>query len=79
MRKTKLKIYFQVQDTQIAFLNSVINNFESKKHDPMILRYLYKNSEFKPTDLIDVPFFNKNEKSIKKIIKKIEYQRKLWL
>lgn len=52
-------------------------DFESKKHDPMILRYLYKNSEFKPTDLIDVPFFNKNEKSIKKIIKKIEYQRKL--
>ena len=55
----------------MPFLNSVISNFESKKHDAVIPRYLCKKSDFKPTVLIDVPFRNENERVSKQLLKKL--------
>ena len=51
----------------MRFVNSVINDFESKEHDPMIPNYLFKNLESKPIVLIDVPFCNKNERVSKQL------------
>ena len=30
----------------MAFVNSVINDFESKKYEPMILKYLFNDTEY---------------------------------
>ena len=38
----------------MRFVNSVINDFESKEHDPMILNYLFNDFESKPIVLIDI-------------------------
>ena len=45
----------------MRFGNSVINDFESKEHDPMIPNYLFNDFESKPIVLIDISFCNKNE------------------
>ena len=46
----------------MRFVNNVINNFETKEHDPMIPNYLLNDFESKPIVLTDVPFCNENEK-----------------
>ena len=42
----------------MKFVNSAINDFESKEHDPMITNYLFNNFESKRIVLIDIPFCN---------------------
>ena len=54
----------------MAFLNSVKNDFESKKHDPMIPKYLFNDIESKPILLIDIPFCNESERVSKQLLKK---------
>ena len=56
----------------MRFVNSVINDFESKEHDPMIPGYLFNDSESKPIVLIDIPFCNENEKVSKQLLKKLK-------
>ena len=55
------------------------DDFESGEHDPRIPSYLFNDSESKLIVLIDVPFCNKNEKSIQTAVKEIEgfHQRKV--
>ena len=58
----------------MAFVNSVINGFESKKYDPMILKYLFNDIEYwysKPSFLIGIPFCNENERVSKQLLKKL--------
>ena len=40
----------------MRYVNSVIRNFESKEHDPMIPNYLFNDFESKPIVLIDILF-----------------------
>ena len=54
----------------MAFVNTVINDFESKKHDPMIPKYLFNDIESKPVLLIDIPFCNESERVSKQLLKK---------
>ena len=42
-------------------VNSVIKDFKSKEHDPMIPNYLFNGFESKPIVLIDILFWNENE------------------
>ena len=59
--------------------NSVINDFESEEHDPMIIpndpmivpSCLFNDFESKPIVFIDVPFCNENEKVSKQLLKKL--------
>ena len=53
----------------MRFVNSVINDFESKERDPMIPSYLFEESN--PTVLIEVSFCIKNEKKSKQLLKKL--------
>ena len=55
----------------IRFVDSVMNDFESKEYDPLILSYLFNDVELKPTVLIEVPFCNENEKVTKQLLKKL--------
>lgn len=41
--KNKVKNKFSNAGYLVRFINSVINNYESKKHDAMILSYLFKD------------------------------------
>ena len=56
----------------MRFVNSVINNFESKEYDPMIPNYLFNDFESKPIVLLDIPFCNENEKVSKQLLKKLK-------
>ena len=56
----------------MRFVNSVINDFESKEQGPMIPSYLFNDFESKPIILIDVPFCNENEKVSKQLLKKLK-------
>ena len=56
----------------MRFVNTVINNFESKEHDPMIPNYLLNDFESKPIILIDIPFCNENE-IVSKLFKKLKF------
>ena len=56
----------------MRFVNSVINDFESKEHEPMIPNYLFNDSESKPIVLIDIPFCNENERVSKQLLKKLK-------
>ena len=62
----------------MRFVNSVINDFESKEHDPMIPNHLFNDFESNSIVLIDIPFCDKNEK-VSKQLKEIEgfHQRKV--
>lgn len=71
MNKTKFKNKFSIAADPMRTVNSAINDFESKEHEPMIARYLLKNFECKPTVLIDVLFYNKSEKVSKELLKKL--------
>ena len=56
----------------MRFVNSVINDFESKEHDPMMPNYLFNNFESKPVVLIHIRFCNKNERVSKQLLKKLK-------
>ena len=56
----------------MRFVNSVINDFENKGHDPMIPNYLFNDFESKPIVLIDIPFCNENERVSKQPLKKLK-------
>ena len=56
----------------MRFVYIVINDFESKEHDPMIPSYLVNDFESKPVVLIDFPFCNENEKVSKLLLKKLK-------
>ena len=56
----------------MRFGNSVINDFESKEHDPMITNYLFNDFESKPIVLIDILFCNKNERVCRQLLKKLK-------
>ena len=56
----------------MRFVNSVINDFESEEHDPMIPNYLFNDFESKPIVLIDIPFCNGNERVSKQLLKKLK-------
>ena len=56
----------------MRFVNSVINDFESKEHDPMILNYLFNDFESKPIVLIDIWFCNENKIVSKQLLKKLK-------
>ena len=56
----------------MRFVNSVINDFESKEHDQMIPSYLFNDFESKPIVSIDVLFCNENEKVYKQLLKKLK-------
>ena len=51
----------------MKFVNSVINDFESKEHD-----FLFNDFESKPIVLIDVPFCKENEEVSKQLLKKLK-------
>ena len=53
----------------MRLINNVINNSESKKHDPIIPNYLFEDFESKFIVLIDAPFCSENEKVSKKLLK----------
>ena len=56
----------------MKFINSVINDFESNEHDPMIHNYLFNNFESNLIVLIDIPFCNKNERVSKQLLKTLK-------
>ena len=56
----------------MKFVNSVINYFQNREHDPMIPSYLINNFKSKPIVLIDVPFCNGTEKVPKELLKKLK-------
>ena len=56
----------------MRFVNSVINDFESKEYDPMIPNYFFNDFESKPIVLIDIPFCNENERASKQLLKKLK-------
>ena len=56
----------------MRFLNSAINDFESKEHDSMIPSYLFNDFESKRIVLIDVPFCNENKKVSKQLLSKLK-------
>ena len=51
----------------MRFANSVINDFESKEHEPMIREFLFNHFESKSIVLIEVPFYKKNTKVSKQL------------
>ena len=76
--KNEIRSKFASAGYPMRFVDSVINDFESKEHGPMIPNYLLNDFESKPIALIDVPFCNENE-SIQATDKEIEgfHQRKV--
>ena len=69
--KNKIRIKFSSAGYPMRFVNSVINDFESKEHDPVIPNYLFNYFESKPILLIDVPFCNENEVISKQLSNKL--------
>ena len=57
IRKTQLEVGYPMR-----FANSMINDFESKEHDPVIPNCLFNNSESKPIVLIVVSLCKEVEK-----------------
>ena len=55
----------------VAFVNTVINDFESKNHEPMTPNYLFNDTESKHILLIDILFCNENERVSKHLLKKL--------
>ena len=70
--KNQIRSKFSSAGYPVSFVNSVINDFESKEHDPMIPNYLFDDFESKPVVLIDIPFYNENEKVSKQLLKKLK-------
>ena len=70
--KNQIRCKFSSAGYPVRFVNSVIHDFESKEHDPMIPNYLFDDFESKPVVLIDIPFYNENEKVSKQLLKKLK-------
>ena len=70
--KSQIRSKFSSAGYPMRFVNSVINDFENKEHDPMIPNYLFNDFESKPIVLIDIPFCNENEKVSKQLLKKLK-------
>ena len=71
--KSQIRSKFSSAGYPIRFVNSVINDFENKEHDPRIPSYLFNDFELKPIVLIDIPFCNENEKVSKQLLKKLKF------
>ena len=56
----------------MRFVNSMINDIESKECDPMIPNYLFNDFESKPIVLTDMPICNENERVSKQLLKKLK-------
>ena len=54
--KNKIRNKFSSAGQPMRFVNSVINTFENKKHEPMIPSYLFNDCESKHFISISVPF-----------------------
>ena len=52
----------------MIFVNSMINDFESKEHDPMIPSFSFKDFEWKSV----VPFCNKDVKASQQALKQLK-------
>ena len=63
---------FSTAGYPMRFVNSMINDIESKEHDPMISNYLFNDFESKPIVLIDMPICNENERVSKQLLKKLK-------
>lgn len=68
--KNEIRNKFSTVVYPMRFVNSLINDYESKEHDPMTPCYLLKHFESKPI-LIDVPFCNENKKVSKQLLNKL--------
>ena len=62
IRKTQLEVGYPMR-----FANSMINDFESKEHDPVMSNYLFNDFESKPIVLIVVPLC----KEVKKVSREL--------
>ena len=83
--KNKIGSKFSSAGYPLRFVNSVINDFESKDHDPVIRNYLFNDFDSKSIVSIDVPFCNENEKVSKQLLNKFNvftkekyYFRTVW-
>ena len=56
----------------MTFVNSVIIDFESREHDPMITNYLFTEFESKPIVSTDIPFCNENKTLSKQLLTKLK-------
>ena len=56
----------------MRFVNSVINDFENKEHDPVIPYYLFNHISSKSIVLTDIPFCNENESVTKQLLQKLK-------
>ena len=70
--KNQIRSKFSSARYPMRFVNSVIKDFESKEHDPMIPNYLFNDFESKPIVLVDIPFCKENEKVSKQLLKKLK-------
>ena len=83
--KNKIGSKFSSAGYPLRFVNSVISDFESKDHDPVIRNYLFNNFDSKSIVSIDVPFCNENDKVSKQLLNKFNvftkekyYFRTVW-
>ena len=67
--KKEIRSKFSTEAYPMKVLNSVINDFERKQHDPMIPNYLFNDFESKSIAFIDVPLCNENKKVSKQLPK----------
>ena len=70
--KNQIRSKFSSARYPMRFVNSVIKDFESKEHDPMIPNYLFNDFQSKPIVLVDIPFCKENEKVSKQLLKKLK-------
>ena len=78
--KNEIRNKFSSAWNPMRFLNSAINDFESKGHDSMIPSYLFNDFESKRIVLIDAPFCNENEKVPKQLLRKLkDFQKNMIL
>ena len=70
--KNQIRSKFSSSGYLMRSVNSAINDFGSKEHDPMTPNYLFNDSESTPIVLIDIPFCNENEKVSKQLLKKLK-------
>ena len=69
--KNQIRRKFSSAGYQMRFVNSAINDFESKEYDPMTPNYLFNDFESKPIVLLEITFCNENERVSKQLLKKL--------
>ena len=60
--KSQIRSKFSSAGYPMRFVNSVINDFENKEHDPMIPNYLFNDFESKPIVSVDIHSVKKTRK-----------------